>query len=214
MKFKYLAHFNSSVNATPALSQSSVEFNQLKSKWINSRCSEIADFPRDIDDTYHRMMDILCKGPKFSEIEAQTLSTLLFSMQEIFTETQVCLPKSLDLCLYLNRIWEFTYVKYPNEPLHRIAFKKDSPNSHRIYFDEGINEESMGSFICFNGEPDLERLMEGEFAQLGNGNCNLRFNDIFRWAWESWRLVAGNKIGEIYPTVVQYMNAGAENNGN
>lgn len=202
------------MNSTPTLSHDSVEFNKVKSKWINSRCAEAANLPRNVDEIYNRMMDILCQSPKFSETETEVISTLLFNMQQIFTETQVCLPKMLNLCTNENRIWEYTYVKYPDGTLHRIVLKKDSANGQQFYADDGINNQFSDSFKCFNGEPDLERIMQGDFSELDNGDCALKFNEIFRWAWESWRLAVGNKIGEIYPTLVQYMNFGAKKNGN
>lgn len=185
----------------------------MKAKWLNDRCAEAAHIPRNVDEIYNRMMDILCQSPKFSETETEVLSTLLFNMQQIFTETQVCLPKMLDLCLNLHQIWEFTYVKYPDGRFHRITLKKDSENVQQFYSDDGIDNEFSDSFKCFDGEPDLERIMQGDFAQLNDGNCVLKFNVIFRWAWESWRLAVGSKIGEIYPTLVQYMNFGAQKNG-
>lgn len=160
------------------------------------------------------MMDILCQSPKFSETETEVLSTLLFNMQQIFTETQVCLPKILDLCSNLHKIWEYTYVKYPDGTFHRIILKKDSANVQQFYFDGDISNEYSESFKCFNGEPDMEAIMQGDFSKLNNGDCVLKFNEVFRWAWESWRLVVGNKIGEIYPTLVKYMNFGAKSNGN
>lgn len=160
------------------------------------------------------MMDILCQSPKFSEGETAVLSTLIFAMQRIFTETQVCLPKMLDLCLNLHEIWAYTYVKYPDGRFHRIMLRKDSENVHQFYADGGIDNEHSDSFKCFDGEPDLERIMQGDFSALNHGDCALKFNEIFRWAWESWRLAVGNEIGKIYPTLVQYMNYGAKRNGN
>lgn len=204
----------SSVNSTPKLSHDSVEFNKVKCKWLNDRCSEAAHLPRNVDETYNRMMDILCQSPKFSETETEVLSTLLFTMQQIFTETQVCLPKMLDLCSNLHQIWAYTYVKYPDGRFHRITLRKDSENVHQLYANDGISNYYSDAFKCFNGEPDLERIMQGDFSALNDGDCTPKFNEIFRWAWESWRLAVGNKIGEIYPTLVQYMNFGAKKNGN
>lgn len=200
------------MNATPKLSENSVEFNKLKCNWINSRCSEVTNLPKNVAEDYDRMMEILCKSPKFSEFETETLSTLLFNMQEIFTETQVCLPRLLNLCTHSNQIWEFTYVKFPDGSFHRIILKKDSANFQQI-FDDGIYEDLSDSVVCFDGEPDLERIMQGDFSRLTAEDCVLNFNNIFRWAWESWRLAVGIRIGKIYPTLVQYMNLGAKNNG-
>ncbi|XP_037024274.1 angiotensin-converting enzyme-like [Bradysia coprophila] len=202
-----------SVNATPQLSQDSVEFNKAKSEWQNNRCSDVAYLPRNVNEIYNRMMDILCQSPAFSDMETEVLSTLLFSMQRIFTETQVCLPKMLDLCSNLPKIWEYTFVKDPDGSFHRIALTKDSTNVEQAYSKVGIDKSFSGSFKCYDGEPDLERIMQGDFAILNDGDCVLDFSIIFRWVWESWRLAVGNKIGEIYPTLVQYMNFGARRSG-
>lgn len=53
----------------------------------------------------------LCFGPKFTEHQTTELSTYLYQMQTVFTETQVCLPTHFDVCKNLDRIWEFTHVR-------------------------------------------------------------------------------------------------------
>lgn len=158
-------------------------------------------------------MGILCADPIFSETETEILSTLLFNMEEIFTETQICLPKNLDLCTDSNKMWEFTFIKRPDGTFHRIVLKKDTANIQQFYFDKGVDKKYSNSFKCFSGEPDLERIMQGDFSLMTNGNCVPKFNVIFQWAWESWRLAVGTEIGTIYPTIVQYMNFGAKKNG-
>lgn len=185
----------------------------MKAKWLSNQCLEVTTLPRNVDAIYNRMMDILCDGPIFSETETEILSTLIFKMQDTFTETEICLPKNLDLCANSNKMWEFTYIKHPDGTFHRIILKKDTANVYQFYFDDGINGEFSSEFKCFSGEPDLERIMQGDFSRLTNGNCALKFNDIFRWAWESWRLAVGTEIGKIYPTLVQYMNFGAKRSG-
>lgn len=70
-----------------------------------------------------------------------------------------------------------------------------------------------GPMICFNGEPDLEKMMKSDFRNLARPDCALKFNWVFRWAWESWRIVVGNRIGKLYPTAVAIMNAGARGKG-
>lgn len=202
-----------SVNSTPKLAHDSIQFNKIKSKWLNDRCTEAVDIPRNVDNVLNRMMDILCQSPKFSESETEILSSLLFSMQQIFTETQVCLPTTLDLCVEMHKIWECTYVKHPDGSFHHIILKQNSMDVDHLYSNDGIDNRFSESFQCFDGEPDLERIMQGDFTKLSNGDCTLKFNEIFRWAWESWRLAVGNKIGNIYPTLVEYMNIGATNNG-
>lgn len=54
---------------------------------------------------------ILCSGPKFTEGESRALTKILYEMQETFTETKVCLPKHFDVCLNIDWIFSYTYVK-------------------------------------------------------------------------------------------------------
>lgn len=70
-----------------------------------------------------------------------------------------------------------------------------------------------GPMICFNGEPDLDKMMKGDFRRFERPDCALKFDWIFRWAWESWRLVVGKRIGQIYPAAVKIMNSGAIGKG-
>lgn len=60
------------------------------------------------------MIELLCRGPTFSERESNELSEDLFQMQTIFTETQLCLPLHFDICLNIDWIWDFTYIRHPN----------------------------------------------------------------------------------------------------
>lgn len=70
-----------------------------------------------------------------------------------------------------------------------------------------------GPMICFDGELDLDKLMKADFSPLERGDCSIRYNEIFRWAWESWRLAVGRKVGTIYPAAIKVMNQGAKHNG-
>lgn len=70
-----------------------------------------------------------------------------------------------------------------------------------------------GQLICLNGEPDLEKIVKGDFRKLDRPDCALKFNQVFRWAWESWRMVVGNRIGSIYPDAMEIMNVGARDKG-
>lgn len=67
--------------------------------------------------------------------------------------------------------------------------------------------------VCFGGEEDFELIMRGDFAAFNRSDCALRFNEIFRWAWESWRAAVGNVIGTIYTKAIDIMNIGARANG-
>lgn len=70
-----------------------------------------------------------------------------------------------------------------------------------------------GPMICFDSEPELDRIMSGDFSSFHRDDCELRFNEVFRWAWESWRLAVGVEIGTLYPIAVEIMNIGARNGG-
>lgn len=70
-----------------------------------------------------------------------------------------------------------------------------------------------GDMVCYGGEEEFDRIMSGDFAALNRTDCALRFNEVFRWAWESWRAAVGTKIGAIYSKAVDMMNVGAKANG-
>lgn len=64
---------------------------------------------------------LLCAGPKFDEKQSEQLTLYLQQMQHIFTTTQICLPKYFDICLNLDRIWDFTYVsRNGDDRYHRL----------------------------------------------------------------------------------------------
>lgn len=67
--------------------------------------------------------------------------------------------------------------------------------------------------MCIGGEEEFERIMSGDFHAFNRSDCALRFNEIFRWAWESWRAAVGTGIGTIYAKAKDVMNAGAKANG-
>lgn len=71
----------------------------------------------------------------------------------------------------------------------------------------------LGSMLCFDGELDLEKLMRADFTPLRRTDCSIHYNEIFRWAWESWRLAVGRQIGDTYPDAIKLMNVGARHNG-
>jgi peptidyl-dipeptidase A len=68
--------------------------------------------------------------------------------------------------------------------------------------------------VCFDGEPDLQRIMTGDFSLLENGPINSVKNkeEILRWTWEAWRLAVGPTIATVYPEAVAIMNAAALDN--
>lgn len=71
----------------------------------------------------------------------------------------------------------------------------------------------FNDMVCYGGEDELDRIMSGDFTALNRTDCALRFNEVFRWAWESWRLTVGSHIGSIYEKAIKIMNEGAKANG-
>lgn len=93
-----------------------------------------------------------------------------------------------------------------------LDFKVTEPNDlSEEFIAKAIRSQSM---ICLDGESDLNRITSGDFSTLQRPDCAFRFNEVFRWAWESWRAAVGERIGQIYPYAIQVMNAGARANGN
>lgn len=76
-------------------------------------------------------------------------------------------------------------------------------------------EEALRSndMMCLGGEEEFDRIMSGDFTAFNRSDCTLRFNEIFHWAWESWRAAVGTRIGTIYTKAIDLMNIGAKSNG-
>lgn len=76
-------------------------------------------------------------------------------------------------------------------------------------------EEALRSndMMCLGGEEEFDRIMSGDFTAFNRSDCALRFNEIFHWAWESWRAAVGTRIGTIYNNAIDLMNIGAKSNG-
>lgn len=86
----------------------------------------------------------------------------------------------------------------------------------KVTSQEDENMESgicSSDVICFGGEEEFEQIMRGDFTAFNRSDCALRFNEVFRWAWESWRAAVGNEIGQIYAKTIDVMNIGARANG-
>lgn len=80
--------------------------------------------------------------------------------------------------------------------------------------DRCVETELRSSEVmCIGGEEELDRIMSGDFNAFNRSDCALRFNEVFRWAWESWRAAVGTDIGSIYAKAINVMNAGAKANG-
>lgn len=119
----------------------SIEFNGIKSKWVDSKCRDLDTFgipaiasnPTEINfnkTALETVSTILCSGPKFTEDESDELTKVLFEMQEVFTDTKVCLPKHFDVCLNLDRIFEFTYVQDKDGHIDRMDMSQIMPRGY------------------------------------------------------------------------------------
>lgn len=74
-----------------------------------------------------KIATILCSGPKFTERESIELTKTLYEMQEIFTETKVCLPKYFDICLNIDWIYDFTYEQDKNGHIEKVDMEQVLP---------------------------------------------------------------------------------------
>lgn len=70
---------------------------------------------------------LLCAGPKFDEAQAEQLTSYLQQMQTIFTITEVCIPKQFDVCLNLDRIWDFTYISRGADRIEPLCLNAVKP---------------------------------------------------------------------------------------
>lgn len=124
--------------------------------------------------------------------------------------------------------FEFTYLKKLIDLVHRNHVSKlrhydgSIPQNYyingvkKVTSQEDKNMETefcSADVICYGGEEEFELIMRGDFTAFNRSDCALRFNEVFRWAWESWRAAVGNEIGKIYAKAIDIMNIGASANG-
>lgn len=114
--------------------------------------------------------------------------------------------------LHINVPTLFSVRKMRPSDLQLTVDDRRDENSLDMMDPNGKSAESQ-SMICLDGETDLNRMMRGDFSPLRRPDCAFRFNEVLRWAWESWRAAVGYRIGQIYPYAIQLMNTGAKNNG-
>lgn len=126
----------------------------------------------------------------------------------ISTETEVCLPLELDICLDSKAVWDNTYIRTPSGTIYPMPLDGEEFSSQ-----EPLVIGHPLTFRCFKNEPDLEKLMTGDFSPLGPLDCLLPRNLIFRWAWQSIRLAVGPSVGSLFNDAVAFMNVGAQNDG-
>lgn len=114
------------------------KFNANKSEWSNMKCSEMQElltlanqYPLTSTISNLTLLNLsarlLCAGPKFDENQAKQLTSYLQQMQTIFSTTEICLPKHFDICLNLDRIWEFTYSLHGANNFERLNLDAVKP---------------------------------------------------------------------------------------
>uniref|UniRef100_A0A1B0GPC4 Angiotensin-converting enzyme n=1 Tax=Phlebotomus papatasi TaxID=29031 RepID=A0A1B0GPC4_PHLPP len=203
------------VNPSENLAEKGVKLNGIRSEWQKEKCDEVLTIlTAPIEPKVQRAVTLLCRGPRFSPQEAEALSQAIADMQNTYTDTQICLPKEVNVCDSPDSLWDFTFIRPPGDSgfywmnlrdfVEGEAFAKASDYFAIIPLDT--------HFVCFDGEPDLERIMTGDFGPLGG--CHPSNPEIiYQWAWEAWRMAVGVTIGNIYPRAVDLMNRGAHNSG-
>lgn len=129
------------MNPTEAAANELRKFNANKSLWNNARCTEINNFfiiaqrhPLSSTNSNKTILNaaarLLCNGPTFNEQQAEQLTDYLQRMQTTIVDTQICLPKQFDVCLNLDRIWEFTYVLYPGNSFEQLDLSAVQPTMY------------------------------------------------------------------------------------
>ena len=93
----------------------------------------------------------------------KTLSTL----QSIYTNTKICVPKTLNICMKSEVLWSQTFIKTPENNLYQLHF--DGMDYHTKSLPTTAIDSN--NLKCFSGEPDFERLMAG--GELTNCQNNI-----------------------------------------
>lgn len=137
--FLFIRYICDSVNPDDQTAAELRKFNVNKSLWSNQKCIEIQQFVTlanqyPLTSTISNLTvlnasaRLLCAGPKFDEKHAEQLTSYLQQMQTIFTTTEVCIPTQFDVCLNLDRIWDFTYVLRGVGHLQPLSLDAVKPN--------------------------------------------------------------------------------------
>ncbi|XP_075217767.1 angiotensin-converting enzyme-like [Lycorma delicatula] len=65
--------------------------SEERTVWRNSRCADLSKRSKfNHDQVVHRMIYLLCRGPKYTPHQARQLTAILAKLQNIYTETRVC----------------------------------------------------------------------------------------------------------------------------
>lgn len=243
--YQYSAEISWQMNVNSVSAEAATaarKFDAFKTKWINEKCREaklllassINASQNELNQSAMAFtIEKLCSGPKFTEYQIDGLNNRFNRMQKLFADTKVCLPVRFDVCLNLDRLWDFTYVRDSANNFHLLNLSEFVPKKLRklpssqlhlyntkLNFDFHVTEPKLiekiirsGPMKCLDGENDLERISGGDFSAFNRSDCVLRLDEVFRWSWESWRAAVGPEIGESYAYAVALMNTGARNNG-
>ncbi|XP_058464729.1 angiotensin-converting enzyme-like [Malaya genurostris] len=159
-----------------------------KAHWERTTCSRGQRYG-DFNASFDRALNLLCRSARHTDEEIRNMTKLLAYLQEIYTETEVCVNRSCDD----DKLWKSTFFKYHEQVSNNFS----------------VNE------LCLFGEPDMERIMSRETIPLFKDKMNCMMNDqhILSWAWQSWRLAVGPPVKESYHSLIQVMNVGARRSG-
>lgn len=129
--------FFHSTNPDDPIKPDAIKFSAFKSEWVHEKCHEAIDLnlfsskhqtASRLNRTLINMISkILCDGPKFTSYQTRELTNVLHAMQNIYTNTRICLPKHFDVCSNLDRIWEFTYIQEPSGQIHYFDLSEVAP---------------------------------------------------------------------------------------
>ncbi|XP_013185642.1 angiotensin-converting enzyme [Amyelois transitella] len=152
--------------------------------WQQSMCDRLATLNwYSLNETYHRMAYLLCRGPRFSFQEASNLRTIYNELQSIYANNKICIQsENIISKSYLSEL-EREITKYLNKenPL-------DLPND-------------SNKIVCLVGE-----------SEVGNMMAMSRNEEVLKWLWASWREM-GSKLKKPYEELVKIENMAARRNG-
>lgn len=135
IEFVTLLFIFHSTNPDDPFQSGATRFGAFKSKWVYKKCQDVIDLLslrhekafRQNSALIEIIWKALCAGPKFTPYQSKELINLLSAMQNIYTNTRICLPRHFDICLNLDRIWEFTYVQRPGDRIHLLDLTEVVP---------------------------------------------------------------------------------------
>ncbi|CRK95324.1 CLUMA_CG008686, isoform A [Clunio marinus] len=182
------------------------QFAKRKLNWTISRCHEMSKHSQRFNEQQKRIFNILCRGTKYTRYQLKKLIDLSNHIEKIYTDTRVCIPKGLDFCQQPQKLLNATFIQL-DDNVSQIMFEI---NNIEVRDVKGFD---LSEFRCFNGEPELEKLMGNDFPPTLHDISACKENKMFinYWIWESWRVAIGPEIKLFYPQLVKIMNEGARN---